>query len=71
MEISDQELKETFDHFDRDDNGKIDRREFGELLDALGADMTEEDKDVGFDIIDTNHNQQIEFREFNSWWGEQ
>jgi Ca2+-binding EF-hand superfamily protein len=71
MDYDESELRETFDHFDRDDNGKIDREEFGELLDALDADMTEEDKDVGFDIIDTNHNQQIEFGEFLAWWGEQ
>lgn len=71
MEYDEEELRETFEHFDRDDNGKIDRDEFGQLLDALGMDMTEEDKDVGFDIIDTNHNQEIEYREFLAWWGEQ
>ena len=71
MDIEEEELRETFDHFDRDNNNMIDRTEFAELLEALGADMSEEETQVGFDVIDSNHNGKIEYREFRVWWGEQ
>ena len=71
MDIDEEELRETFDHFDRDNNNKIDRQEFAELLDALGAGMSDEEVGVGFDVIDTNHNGQIEYTEFRAWWGAQ
>lgn len=69
MDYEESELRENFDYFDEDDNGMIDRAEFGRLLSALGAEMSDEDLDVGFDIIDTNDNGTIEYNEFASWWG--
>lgn len=71
MDIDEEELRETFDHFDRDNNNQIDRKEFAELLEALGAGMSEDEVNVGFDVIDTNHNGSIEYREFRNWWGDQ
>lgn len=65
-----QELRESFDHFDRDNNGKIDRGEFGQLLEALGADMSDEEADIGFDVIDSDGNRAIDFDEFCRWWSE-
>lgn len=62
------ELRENFDHFDNDGNGSIDKGEFTNLLDALGADMSAEEVTIGFDIIDTNGNGRIEFGEFYNWW---
>ena len=71
MDFDETELRETFDHFDRDNNNTIDRAELGELLDALGADMNDEEKQVGFDIIDSNRNGAIDYKEFRIWWGDQ
>jgi Ca2+-binding EF-hand superfamily protein len=65
------ELKETFDHFDRDNNGKIDFEEFCELLDAMNSDMEDIARRLGFDVIDSDGNGSIEFDEFCSWWIEQ
>lgn len=65
-----QELRESFDHFDRDNNGHIDRSEFGELLEAMGAEMSTEEADIGFDLIDADHNGTIELEEFLQWWTE-
>lgn len=62
------ELRETFDHFDDDHNGSIDREEFAYLLDALGAGMSPEEVLIGFDIIDANGNGVIEYDEFLAWW---
>lgn len=70
MSYSSEELEETFDHFDDDDNGSIDREEFGNLMDALGADMSDSELDFGFSVIDTDDNGTIDFGEFEEWWQE-
>lgn len=62
------ELRENFDHFDGDGNGRIDRVEFKRLMDALGADAPEDELDVGFDIIDADNDGRIDFDEFSIWW---
>jgi len=68
MADSDDELRETFDHFDGDDNGRIDREEFGELMEALGAGMTDDEVDLGFSMIDSDDDGSIDFGEFENWW---
>lgn len=64
------ELKETFDHFDRDKNGRIDFGEFRELMDALDAGMRDAEARIGFDAIDVDGNGFVEFDEFRRWWSE-
>lgn len=65
------ELRNTFDHFDRDHNGAIDFDEFCDLLDALNSEMEPASRRIGFDVIDGDGNGTIEFEEFASWWNEQ
>lgn len=62
------ELKEIFGHFDGDHNGRIDCSEFKKLMKALDADLSPEELDIGFDIIDSDNNGSIEFEEFIQWW---
>lgn len=62
------ELKDIFAHFDGDKNGRIDRGEFKLLIDALGAGASDEELDIGFDIIDTDNTGTIDFAEFSAWW---
>lgn len=64
------ELRETFDHFDGDKNGKIDLAEFSDLLEAIGAGMSGTDAKIGFDAIDTDGNHTIDFGEFVAWWND-
>jgi calmodulin len=63
-----EELKENFEHFDVDGDGRIDRAEFRRLMDALGADAPEDELDIGFDVIDSDDNGAIDFLEFARWW---
>ena len=42
-EHPDDELEETFEHFDDDGDGSIDRDEFADVMDALGADMSSDE----------------------------
>ena len=69
--MNDNELRESFDHFDRDNNGAIDFDEFSELLGVLNSEMETESRRMGFDIIDSDGNGTIDFDEFVSWWREQ
>ena len=63
-----EEIQEIFSHFDRDGNGTIDAEEFGALMEALGAEMSDEELEIGLTIIDANGNGQVEFDEFIDWW---
>lgn len=64
------ELRENFDHFDGDGDGRIDRREFKRLMDALGASAPERELDAGFDAVDSDDDGAIDFDEFRDWWSE-
>lgn len=62
------EIKEEFDFFDGDKNGQIDQDEFFELLKALSPKTKKEQAAEGFDLIDENHDNFIDFDEFLAWW---
>ncbi len=64
-----EEIKEIYAHFDSDDNGIIDFKEFGNLIGALPGDMSNEEIQIGFDIVDSDNNGNISFEEFIDWWG--
>ncbi len=64
------EIREIFDHFDKDGNGTIESPEFAALLQALGADMSDREVAVGLEALDTDGNGRIDFDEFVSWWAE-
>jgi Ca2+-binding EF-hand superfamily protein len=40
------------------------------MLDELDADMSKREIEVGFQDIDTNDDQLIDFDEFVAWWSE-
>lgn len=63
-----EEIREIFSHFDRDGNGTIDAQEFESLLKALGADMPQEEMDLGLSLVDRDGNGTVEFDEFVAWW---
>lgn len=73
MELSDDELREvreTFDHFDTDSNGVIDRNEFRELLKSLDPGFNEDDVVMGLRVLDENENDVIDWEEFLAWWAD-
>jgi Ca2+-binding EF-hand superfamily protein len=61
-------LRVEFGRFDADGNGLIDRAEFGGLVGALGAGLSEVETDRAFADIDQNGNGRIELEEFSRWW---
>jgi len=68
MSKSADEIRETFDHFDRDGSGSIEVGEFVSLLRALGAAGEAEEVAAGLESLDTNQNGRIDFDEFVAWW---
>ncbi len=66
-----EEIREIFSHYDHDGNGVIDAGEFRALLDALGADLSDDEIATGLRAVDENGNGQIEFDEFLEWWANQ
>ena len=53
-DLSDEELRENFEYFDKNGNGKLNRIEFGELMAALGAVEPGTEPSRGFSSIDIN-----------------
>jgi calmodulin len=65
-----EELRETFEYNDRDEDGRIEPEEFVQMLDELGAEMSEQEAKIGFRDIDKNDDGLIDFDEFVAWWNE-
>ena len=66
--MSSDPLRDRFDGFDRDANGRIDEAELALLLDALGVGYTDAQVHATFTSLDEDGSGQIEFAEFSAWW---
>ena len=62
------ELRQSFRYNDANHDGRIDFAEFRSLLEALEADMSEQDARIGFEAIDFDGDGAIEVDEFLAWW---
>ncbi len=67
-DLSSEELRENFDHFDSNHDGRIDHGEFIALMKALDAFESEQDADVGFNAVDVDGSGLVEFDEFARWF---
>lgn len=65
-----EEIREIFEHFDRDENGTIDRKEFRRLVEALGGGLSESELEIGLGVVDVNHDGRIQLDEFVRWWAD-
>ena len=62
------ELAEVYYSFDEDNNGYLDCDEFCRMLDQFIEEITQEEKEDAFDLMDTNHDGWVSFSEFIEWW---
>jgi calmodulin len=62
------ELREIFSHYDENENGTMEARELGALLEALGAELDQEQVASAMRDLDTDGNGTIELEEFIAWW---
>jgi Ca2+-binding EF-hand superfamily protein len=63
-----EELRDTFDSFDGNKDGRIAYVEFAKLLQSLRRGLAEQDCQGHFAEIDTDHDGAIAFNEFAVWW---
>lgn len=57
-------LRNGFDSYDQNKDGKIDKKEFRELLNLNGMSLAEEVYEFSFKVTDTNRNGVIDFEEY-------
>jgi hypothetical protein len=62
------EVREIFDHYDRDKNGLIAAKEFARLLEALGMEIEEHELKIALLDVDHDGDQQIAWDDFLNWW---
>ncbi|MFV0277213.1 MAG: EF-hand domain-containing protein [Parahaliea sp.] len=67
-EISAEELRENFEHFDSDGDGRLELSEFVRLLQALDTKDTDKSAAMGFQAIDSDGSGRVEFDEFVQWF---
>ena len=66
--MSSDPLRDRFDRFDHDGNGKIDERELGRLLDGLGVGFSDQQVRATFESLDQDRSGAVSFDEFRAWW---
>lgn len=64
------EMRSDFQFCDRNHDGRIDRHEFAEFMQGLGAELSAEEVTIGFGEIDVDGDGRISWPEFLIWWGE-
>jgi len=57
-----------FHKYDADDNGTVNRKEFGKIAQELGMPLSRREIDQVFDRLDVNRSRAIDFFEFYRWW---
>ena len=62
------DIRESFEFFDRDNNGLIDFDEFRSLLKTVNPDASISQAAEGFSMTDTNSDGYVDLDEFIAWW---
>lgn len=62
------EVKEIFDHYDRDHDGRIAARDLDRICGALGMEMEEHELKVALLDVDRDADGKVAWEEFKTWW---
>ena len=65
---TEQDLKQLFEVFDQDQDGRISRSEFALLFSRIDAEADDLETDLAFSIIDKDGSGTVSFEEFAEWW---
>ncbi|MFK7830197.1 MAG: EF-hand domain-containing protein [Congregibacter sp.] len=63
-----QRIMKLFEHFDANDDGRIDESEFAAILSVLGWDSPRATQSLEFAAIDGDEDGLVEPDEFIGWW---
>jgi Ca2+-binding EF-hand superfamily protein len=61
-------LREDYEHFDSDSDGRLEYGEFARFLAVLRSGVSEQEQRLGFHEIDEDRDGTIDFDEFLEWW---
>ncbi len=61
-------LTTAFETYDADGDGTISYDEFSKLLDAIGSDLSDADRKLGFLFIDEDDSGAVSLDELKKWW---
>jgi Ca2+-binding EF-hand superfamily protein len=64
-------MREDFDFNDQNKDGMLSLGEFIRFMKTLDDEISTEECEVGFEVIDVNKDGGITFDEFSAWWTEQ
>lgn len=59
-----EDMRQVFDRFDKDKDGKISKGEYKAILRAIGRDESEREVSKIFQVADSNKDEHIDFKEF-------
>jgi hypothetical protein len=62
------ELLDIFQKYDRNRTGFLERPGFARLLEALGQNITDEELEMAFDMVDSERTGKISWKQFKNWW---
>ena len=62
------ESRKAFDYCDQNGDGFIDSAEFHALLEELDGDVSSAECQLNFEVVDTEGDGYIGFKEFVVWW---
>ena len=62
------EVREIYDHYDRDKDGLISAGEFARVLEAFGMELEQHELKVALLDVDRDGDNKIAWDEFLAWW---
>jgi len=65
---STEDIVRAFKEFDKDGNGKISCNELKHIMQVMGEKLTNEEIKEIFDHADLNHDGEIDYEEFVTFW---
>ena len=66
--LSNDVVKKTFDKYDKDGSGAIDKDELAKLSEELGRPLTDDELVAALKDLDLNKDGVVDFSEFKRWW---
>ena len=63
------QLRAMFNRFDADGSGQIGAAETASIAESLGIKLKDGELDAAMDIMDADHQGDVDFEEFSKWWG--
>jgi hypothetical protein len=62
------ELREIFNHYDRDKSGQIEAREFARICESQGLELDDDELAAGIAVVDADGDGKVSWDEFVGWW---